>query len=124
VFQELATVVVRTLLTERRHITGTEGSSRQPQPGDLGTIVALLGPKACAVECVDSSGQTVWLTDFDFDELCKVLGRWTFELTEVSPAVYSATGLGPRGETVCSTDTDPDKVLRDCRLFALRRSPA
>jgi hypothetical protein len=79
-------------------------------------------PKACAVECVDSSGRTVWLADFDFDELCKVPDGWTFELTEMSPAVYSATGLGPRGETVCSTDTDPDKVLRDCRLFALRHS--
>ena len=43
-------------------------------------------------------------------------------MTEVSNGVYRATGKGPHGTGVESTDTDPEKVLAHCREFAMRYS--
>ena len=48
---------------------------------------------------------------------------WAFQVEEVSAGVYRCTGIGPRGVRVESTDSDPEKVLADCRTFA-RRYPA
>jgi len=44
----------------------------------------------------------------------------TFDVSEISPGAYCAMARGPRGMRAESTDTDLDKVLADCRAFALR----
>lgn len=118
--RELATVVVRKLVQPRRQVTGTERVLRQPRVGDQGTVVRVPGADWRTVECVDSSGCTLWLGDFHVDELAPPLGHWTFRFAEVSPGAYRATGDGPRGVHVESTDSDPEKATADCREFALR----
>jgi len=119
-YLELDVVVIRALLEPTRNVTGTDRVVRQPRVGDQGAIVHILGSEHCMVECVDSSGLTWWLADFQFDELARPLDHWNFDVREVSPSVYRAVGFGPRKMHVESTDTDPDKALADCRAFALR----
>jgi hypothetical protein len=119
-YRELDVVVVRTLLVPTRNVTGTHRVVRQPRVGDQGAIVHILSSEHCVVECVDSSGLTSWLADFQFDELAPSLDRWNFDVREVSASVYRAVGIGPRKMHVESTDTDPDKALADCRAFAGR----
>jgi hypothetical protein len=72
-FNELDQVQVVRLNNSTREVDGTEGVRRQPRVGDLGTVVALLqrgaDPPGYYVECVDNDGLTVWLTQFDADEL-------------------------------------------------------
>ncbi len=121
-FRELAVVAVRALNTPIRHVLGTHGICRQPRIDDIATVVAVLAPTRYSVECTSSSGGTFWLADFDFEELVEFPDGWSFELHEVSSGVYTATGRGPHQETVESTDSDPDKVLADCRVFALRQN--
>ena len=64
--------VVR-LLKRSRPFDGTESVCRAPAVGDVGTVVheyVLDDPSAVlAVECVDENGYTVWLADFERDEL-------------------------------------------------------
>lgn len=119
-YRELDVVVVRTLFEPTRNVTGTDRVVRQPRVGDQGAIVRILGSEHCTVECVDSSGLTSWLANFQFDELAPRLHRWNFDVREVSASVYRAVGMGPRKMHVESTDTNPDKALADCRAFALR----
>ena len=119
-YREFDVVVVRTLLTATRNVTGTDRVMRQPRIGDQGSIVHILGTENCIVECVDSSGLTPWLADFHVDELAPWLNRWTFDVREVSSSVYRVVGSGPRNMHVESTDTDPERALADCRAFALR----
>jgi hypothetical protein len=118
--RELDIVVVEKLLVPTRDVTGTERMTRQPRVGDQGTVVRVLDGEHCVVECIDSSGFTVWLADFHVHELAPVLDRWRFQIEEISAGVYRAMGTGPRNMRVESTDTDPDKTLADCREFALR----
>jgi hypothetical protein len=68
-FSLLDTVVVRSLRTPTRKVDGTESVKRQPQVGDEGAIVHVLGPHDYVVENVDAEGRTVWLADFHVDEL-------------------------------------------------------
>lgn len=119
-YREFDVVVVRTLLLPTREVTGSDRVVRQPRAGDQGSIVHILGNDSYIVECVDSSGLTVWLADFHADELAPYLDRWTFDVREVSACVYRAIGTGPRNMRVETTDTDPDRALSDCREFALR----
>ena len=42
---------------------------RQPRVGDVGAIVDLLGPSRFIVECINEDGDTVWLADFEAEEL-------------------------------------------------------
>lgn len=45
---------------------------RSPRPGDVGTIVDILSgdqPTLYVVECVDESGNTVWLSEFTAAEI-------------------------------------------------------
>jgi hypothetical protein len=74
-FQEYDVVKVSKLLTETRHIDGTEGVIRQPQAGDSGKIVNILNESGdnseYIVESVDQEGMTVWLADFKHSELEK-----------------------------------------------------
>jgi len=72
-FNELDRVQVVRLRHPTREVGGTERVRRQPRVGDFGTVVSLLhrgsDPPAYYVECVDDDGLTVWLTEFDRDEL-------------------------------------------------------
>jgi len=68
-FRELDVVRVASLKTPTREVTGSRGASRHPIIGDIGTIVHALGPAHFIVECVDADGHTVWLADFELDEL-------------------------------------------------------
>src|SRR5437762_14125799 len=73
VFNELDHVQVVRLRHPTREVDGTERVRRQPRVGDCGTVVSLLqrgsDPPGYYVECVDDDGLTVWLTEFDRDEL-------------------------------------------------------
>jgi len=73
IFNELDQVQVVRLHHVMREVDGTERVRRQPKVGDLGTVVALVRRGSDApgyyVECVDEEGLTVWLTEFDRDEL-------------------------------------------------------
>jgi hypothetical protein len=107
-FNELDVVIVSTLCSESRHVTGTSGIVRQPYLGDIGTIVHVHAPTDYIVECVDeNTGGTLWLADFRIDELVSLPPAWRFHLSETSAGVYTATGEGPRGMHVESTDADP-----------------
>jgi hypothetical protein len=52
----------------------------------------------------------------------RVPAGWLFRVEEISAGVYRATGTGPGGMRVDSTDLDPDKALADCHAFAHRHS--
>ena len=72
-FDELDVVRVRQLLQPERHFDGTDGCKRPPRVGDRGTVVLVQaergGPRCCTVEMVDAEGYTVWLADFEAEEL-------------------------------------------------------
>jgi hypothetical protein len=120
-FAELDVVVVSKLLVPDRRVDGTQGCVRQPCLGDDGTIVHVLGPHDFIVECVDpNSGYTLWLADFKADELAVPPKNWRFTLAEVSAGAYRATGDGPSGLHVESTDSDPTRATANCRAFAIR----
>lgn len=73
VLKEFDSVRIVRLLKENRHYDGTDGVRRAPTVGDAATIVHEYDPESprgpVAVEKVDSDGNTVWLADFDRDEL-------------------------------------------------------
>jgi len=72
-FQEYDVVRITRLLTPSRENSGTEAVRRQPQVGDVGTIVYVLHDAGTdskyVVERVNEKGMTVWLCDFDHKEL-------------------------------------------------------
>ena len=72
-FKELDEVKVVRLATSIRDVDGTERVRRQPKVGDLGTVVRVLsrpsGPPGYYVESVNDEGLTVWLAEFEGDEL-------------------------------------------------------
>ncbi len=71
--KEYDAVRVVRLLTANRPFDGTVGVRRPPEVGDLATIVHEYDPEdpraPLAVEKVDPSGYTIWLADFERDEL-------------------------------------------------------
>ena len=68
--KEYGVVKVVSLLSSGRHYDGTEGVKRSPRIGDVGTIVHVNAPnESYVVECVNSDGYTVWLADFNHNEL-------------------------------------------------------
>ena len=73
VLREYDRVRVAKLLRPNRKFDGTEGVRHPPHIGDLATIVheyCVDGPTAVvAVENVDGDGNTVWLADFEREEL-------------------------------------------------------
>jgi hypothetical protein len=119
-FRELETVLVRALFTPTRHVAGTAGLERQPRVGDQGTVVRALDSTTFVVECVDTSGGTLWVANFFAEELARPPLGWCFSADEVSAGVYRASGAGPNGEHVEATDTDPSAALATCREFAMR----
>lgn len=71
--QELDSVRIVKLLTPRRHISSSQGCGRQPAVGDDGVVVHIYTengePAGYIVECVAFDGMTVWLADFEPDEV-------------------------------------------------------
>lgn len=67
--RELDVVRITSIGTAERVVDGSPGVVRQPVVGDIGAIVRVLAPTRFIVECVDSNGLTVWITDFDLDEI-------------------------------------------------------
>ena len=73
-FRELDIVRVVALRQRSRAVSGTEGVLRDPRVGDIAAIVHLHphrdgAPDAAIVECVDAQGRTIWLADFELEEL-------------------------------------------------------
>ena len=70
------------LAEKSRPFEGSEGRSRSPQVGDVGTVVFEYGDGREAdpvgVESVDGDGFTVWFADFARDEL-ELEERWSSE---------------------------------------------
>lgn len=119
-FGELDIVLVRALRSAVREVDGTPGVVRQPRVGDQGTIVHVLAPDRYIVESVDDAGHTLWLADFDTDELVKPMVDWQFSADEISAGVYRAVGVGPGGRCVEAVDSDVDRAMATCRELALR----
>lgn len=71
--KEYDAVRVVRLLTANRPYDGTVGVRRPPEVGDLATIVHEYDPEdpraPLAVEKVDPNSYTIWLADFERDEL-------------------------------------------------------
>ena len=71
--QEYDVVRVATLKSGGRSFDGSKGVKRPPQVGDVATVCHeydINDPNAkVAVEMVTDDGLTVWLADFDRDEL-------------------------------------------------------
>ena len=70
--RELDVVRVRELSRPDQEFAGSENIKRPPRLGDIGTIVhdyVTSGTRAFIVECVDTNGGTIWLADFDENEL-------------------------------------------------------
>jgi uncharacterized protein DUF4926 len=121
-FKELDVVVVRALRSSTRHVAGTDTVKRQPVVGDEGAVVHVLAPGNYIVECVNSSGYTVWLCDFVEDELAAPPLDWRYSVEEISAGIYRATAIGPGEMRADATDADPTIALASCREFALRNS--
>jgi hypothetical protein len=72
-FRELQVVVVSQLIRLDRQFDGTKGIARAPRVGDVGTICHSYDPTDAAapvsVECVDPNGMTVWVADFQPNEI-------------------------------------------------------
>ena len=72
-FKELQVVVVSQLISTDRQFEGAERIARAPRVGDVGTICHAYDPTDAAapviVECIDPNGMTVWLADFQPNEL-------------------------------------------------------
>jgi len=69
------TVRICRLLTPERDYTGTERVTRPPRTGDTGLVVAVSGrgdERTWVVESVNAVGETVWLADFQAEELEKI----------------------------------------------------
>src|SRR5262249_23036939 len=60
--------VVRLNQSERWFV-GMEGSARPPQIGDVGTVLMRYDPLNFAVECTADEATTIWLADFQSDEI-------------------------------------------------------
>jgi hypothetical protein len=71
--QEYDVVRVTLLKDYDRSFDGSNGVKRPPQVGDLATVCDEYDPNdpsaIVAVEMVNEDGLTVWLADFDRDEL-------------------------------------------------------
>ena len=73
IIREYDIVRVAVLKNPDRSFDGTDGVKRPPEVGDVATICHEYDPKnssaEIAVEMVNDDGLTVWLADFERDEL-------------------------------------------------------
>lgn len=71
--QEYDVVRVAVLKERDRSFDGSDGVKRAPQIGDMATVCHEYDPDdltaTVAVEMVNEDGLTIWLADFDRDEL-------------------------------------------------------
>ena len=71
--REYDVVRVVALKTQQRHCTGSAGVVRSPAVGDIATICHEYAPQdktaPVAVEYIASDGRTIWLADFEREEL-------------------------------------------------------
>ena len=71
--KEYDIVIIVKLATNDRKFDGTDKVKRTPRVGDIATIVYEYEPSnpngRCIVEKVDDDGYTIWLADFEKDEL-------------------------------------------------------
>ena len=71
--REYDEVRVVKLLTPDRYFSGSGGVCRPPRVGDIATVCHEPSPKdqtaAVIVEMVDKHGNTIWLADFEREEL-------------------------------------------------------
>ena len=71
--QEYDVVRVAVLKERDRSFDGSDGVKRPPQTGDMATVCHEYEPDdltaTVAVEMVNEDGLTIWLADFDRDEL-------------------------------------------------------
>ena len=77
--REYDSVRIVELKTPSRDFSGSEGVARAPRVGDIATVCheydSADASARVAVEKVDSSGYTIWLADFETDELELVLAE-------------------------------------------------
>ncbi|GLV59196.1 hypothetical protein KDH_60240 [Dictyobacter sp. S3.2.2.5] len=68
--EEFDVVRIVKLLNQKHIIDGDDAIIREPQVGDVGTIVMVYqqGAGYC-MECVDDDGWTIWLANFTPEEL-------------------------------------------------------
>ena len=83
---ESATVVVRKLLQSPRPVTGTDRALRQPRVDDQGAVVRIIDADRRTVECVDSSGRTLWLGDLHVMSSPRRSSTGPFSLQRSAPA--------------------------------------
>ena len=73
IIREYDVVRVANLKKPDRSFDGTDGVKRPPEIGDIATVCHEYDRKdisaEIAIELVDDDGLTVWLADFDRDEL-------------------------------------------------------
>ena len=98
--------VVRVVRLENpdRPYDGTEGVSRPPRIGDVGTVVFEDGGDLFQVECVDNEGMTVWLADFDKSEIESLQGQpidWS-ELPALALQIAESVRIGMTRDEVVS----------------------
>lgn len=73
ILREYDLVRIANLLTNDRKFDGSDKVKRAPRVGDIATIVHEYEPNdpngKIIVEKIDDEGYTIWLADFDKDEL-------------------------------------------------------
>jgi hypothetical protein len=73
ILREYDLVRIANLLTNDRKFDGSDKVKRAPRVGDIATIVHEYEPHdpngKVIVEKIDDEGYTIWLADFDKDEL-------------------------------------------------------
>lgn len=68
-FHPFDSVRITRLLTPAREVDSGTAPPAQPRVGDTGTVVETLGDGLYLVERVTDDGRTVWLAEFDREEL-------------------------------------------------------
>ena len=96
-----------------RSFDGTEGVSRPPQIGDVGTIVFGDGNDSYfQVESVNADGLTVWLAEFHVSELERVNGEvveWEQVPADASQ-ITKKLRIGMTRQEVVSILGEPDEI--------------
>ena len=68
-FEPFDTVRVARLLVADREVDGSSAEPPQPRVGEEGSVVEVVGDDLYLVERVTDDGRTLWLAEFDEQEL-------------------------------------------------------
>ena len=71
-FEPFDTVRVARLLVADREVDGSSAEPPQPRVGEEGSVVEVVGDDLYLVERVTDDGRTLWLAEFDEQELALV----------------------------------------------------